>query len=87
MDSSAVEVLYLHRGRFVALPGVELRQLAPNAWELRVPRSEDVQRVLRAEPAMDMFDESVWMVDGVESIHAVGSGEDGEGIQVTILLP
>ena len=79
------EVLYLDRNRFRALPGAEARQTAPNVWEVEVPRDAAVRRILRGEVTAEAFDGSLWEVDGVESIQALGTAERRD--TVTVLLP
>jgi len=82
------ELLFLdRRGRFRPLPGAVLKHVRANAWKVTVPRSEAVSKLLRKPVTPEAFDEALWLIDGVESIHSVGSAETGSTVDVSVLLP
>lgn len=80
-------VEFLSRGRFVELPGATARRIRANAWEIRIPRTEAVRGVVRSSLSPEAFDDAIFCIDGVETEHAVGSGEEDHLIRVSALLP
>lgn len=62
------------KGRFRALPGITITRAAPNAWQVRVPRSAEVSAVLRADPTT--LDGGVFSIDGRETEPVVLAAED-----------
>lgn len=80
-------VLYLHRGRFRELPGATARRVRANAWTVQVPCTAAIQRAIGREVTPEAFDGSVWLIDDVESMSAVGSGATPQAVTVSVLLP
>lgn len=84
-DAPVVEIV--HRNRFVALPGATARRTRANAWEVTIPKSEAVAKLLRKAVSASAFDGVTFAIDGEESVHALGSAEDRQAVRVTVLLP
>lgn len=82
---SVVELLV--RNRFVSLPGATARRGQANAWELVIPRDEAVARLIRGPVTLEAFDGATFAIDGVESLQAIGAGEDARVVRVTALMP
>lgn len=82
--SVAVELLV--RNRFFSLPGVVATQLAANAWELAIPRTDDVRKLSKRGDDPEAWDEAIFSIDGVQSEPAIGSGFDATTIRVTVLV-
>lgn len=83
----APEIELLVKGRFRPVPGAVAKQVGSNVVQVRVPKSEEVRRLLRSLVSPEAFDEAVWLVGEEESIQSVGAGEDASSVEVTVLLP
>lgn len=73
-----MDVGLLVRGRFVALPGAAARAIAGNAWEIRVPRSPEAERLLGR--GLAKLDGAVLLIDGQQTEPALISGEGPEHV-------
>jgi hypothetical protein len=82
MSAARFEVLV--RGRFVGVPEAEVRHVRANAWQVRVPRTPEIDRRLRG--ALDA-DEIVAGLDGVEAFQAVVSETRDDATILVLLLP
>jgi len=77
----------LHRGRFVAVPGLTMTRTAPNVVRLRIPKSEEVQRLLRGAITPERFDDATWALGDDESIQSLGSADHADYVEVTAIFP
>ncbi len=79
--------LFLHRGRFVELPGLTTTEAGPNVLVARVPKTDEVRRLLRTDVVPEAFDGAVWAVGDDESVQSLGSADHADHVEVTIILP
>lgn len=83
-NASRIEVQV--RNRLVQLPGVRLRRLRANVWEVTIPRSAEVARCLHVRSVeLSSFDDLVFYLDGEPCLQAVGSAEQPEVVVVTVV--
>lgn len=80
----AVELF--HRGRFHPLPGATSRKVGPNAYEVRIPRTDESKKVSRREHTAEAWDDAVFAIDGVQTEPGLGSGETDAYVAVTVLV-
>lgn len=80
------ELHVLHRNRFHPLTGATARPLAANAWEITVPATDAVKKLTRRGFTAEAWDGAVFLVDGVETEPAVGSGESKKAVTVTVFI-
>jgi hypothetical protein len=71
----------LDRNRVRPLPGAAVRPLASNAWEIRIPRTPDAERVFG--PGLRKLDGAVFLVDGVQTEPALISAETADAVLVS----
>ncbi|MEO0600164.1 MAG: hypothetical protein AAF211_01940 [Myxococcota bacterium] len=77
----------LHRRRFVAVPGLTVVRTASNVIVVRIPKSDEVRRLLRDDVTPERFDDAVWAVGEDESVQSLGSADGPDHVEVTIVLP
>jgi hypothetical protein len=78
-------VALLVRGRFVPLDA-EAVHIAANAWEIRIPATPAVERLVRRAADPVAWDGAIFALDGRETEPAVGSGIVPGGVKVSVLL-
>lgn len=76
----------LLRGRYRPLPGATARPIGGNAWEVRLPRSPEIGRLLKSWE-VETLDSLVISIDGRDSAQVIGSGGNSEELVATVLLP
>ncbi|MCB9675225.1 MAG: hypothetical protein H6737_08915 [Alphaproteobacteria bacterium] len=82
-----MDVQVLNKGRFEALPDATCRPAgSTNVWEIEVPVTAELQKRLRRGPSPEDWDDAVFLVNGVESEPAVGSGEGKGTVKVTVFF-
>jgi hypothetical protein len=80
--SARLEVLV--RGRFIPIAAAKIAHLRANVWQVRIPRTPEIDRSLRG--ALEQS-EIIVCLDGVEADQAIVSAEDPDGTTLTVLLP
>lgn len=74
------------RGRYHPLPGATARRVGANAWQVRIPRTPEAERLLRRWE-VEALDGLVLALDGEDAIQVIGSDAGREELVATVLLP
>ena len=82
----AVDIHVLHRGSFLAIPAAQATQVAHNAWEISIPSDDPVHDKTRRNPTAEAWDDAIFLVDGVETQPAIGSGETRREVRVSVFV-
>lgn len=81
-----MEIALLHKGSFRALPGATARRLSGNAFEVRIPRSAESERLMRGKWSLESLDDAVLLLGDDESVQVLGSREEPDALVVTALI-
>ena len=77
----------LSRGRFVSVPGLTAAHTGPNVLQIRVPKTDEVRRLLRFPLTPERFDDATWALGDDESVQSLGSADHADYIEVTAIFP
>jgi hypothetical protein len=75
-----------HRRRLHEVAGATVVTLAPNAYEITLPRSDDAVQRARRPWTLEGWDGAVLVLDGQDAEPAVASGIDAEGVRLTVFV-
>ncbi|MEN0067842.1 MAG: hypothetical protein AAGA48_37280 [Myxococcota bacterium] len=77
----------LIRRRFMAVPGLTATRVGANVLRVRVPKRDDVERMLRTAITPEAFDDATWALGDDESVQSLGSADFPDHVEVTVLFP
>lgn len=70
----------------MALPGASAVRVAANAWNVTIPLTDAVRKLVPRADDPAAWDGAVFALDGREAEPAIGSGSGPAGITVTVLV-
>lgn len=87
MADAASPVELVWRGRCLEVPGGSARRVSGNAWEVDLPRTEEVRRLVRLKRlTFAGLEKHTFRVGDAESWSVVGTHENAQRVRLTILV-
>ena len=79
-----MQVQLFHRGRFRPLPDARIISISANAWTVRLPLNEELQRMVKGTLQLESFDDQTFLVGDTETNHSIGTRLTQEFIELSL---